>query len=65
MRNFSFFTVKWYGKSRNCIRMCGFAVAPLAGAWIESPGVYGRRCQRRKSHPSRVRGLKVLMMVLI
>ncbi len=36
MRNFSFFAVKWYGKSRNCVRMCGFAVAPLVGAWIES-----------------------------
>ncbi len=35
MRNFSFFAVKWYGKSRNCVRMCGFAVAPLVGAWIE------------------------------
>ena len=44
MRNFSFFAVKWYGKSRNCVRMCGFAVAPLVGAWIERNGS-GKSCR--------------------
>ena len=39
-------------------------VAPLAGAWIETRKSPAAITSRIKSHPSRVRGLKLMMMVL-
>ena len=34
------------------------SVAPFTGAWIETRDTTARRNNRRRSHPSRVRGLK-------
>ena len=38
--------------------LCDFAVAPLTGAWIKMDPSDFRIGQEKKSHPSRVRGLK-------
>ena len=39
-------------------------VAPLAGAWIEMDKVIPVEVKKSKSHPSRVRGLKSVILVL-
>ena len=44
-------------------RRRGLGVAPLAGAWIETPKVLLRVSGCVGSHPSRVRGLKLLLRV--
>ena len=53
------FTGAWIEIERSLLKSFGFFVAPFTGAWIEIWSCAARRNQRRVSHPSRVRGLKL------